>query len=253
MNNIKIKGTRNVRDLKEILEEHNIVLKNHLLRGASLYKLKKKGAETLKDEYKINMIIDLRTSGEVKEKPDKKIDGIEYVRLPIFDEAIQGLSHENKDKKIKRKDTIPNLVELYRNILTGECMENIKNAFKFIIDNLKTHNIFLHCTEGKDRTGIIAALFLLMLEVDKDIILDDYLYTNKVNNRRSIKYYWLVRIFYMSKKLATRLRNIFLAKEEYIDELFKQVDKYNNVDEYFSHEMNLSKDEVNKYKKALLA
>lgn len=37
--------------------------------------------------------------------------------------------------------------------------------------------VLLHCTAGKDRTGIGIALVLLALEVDPDVILNDYLLT----------------------------------------------------------------------------
>jgi hypothetical protein len=36
-----------------------------------------------------------------------------------------------------------------------------------------------HCTAGKDRTGVAAALILLALGVPRDVVLQDYLLTNK--------------------------------------------------------------------------
>ncbi|PHR59713.1 MAG: protein tyrosine phosphatase [Robiginitomaculum sp.] len=39
--------------------------------------------------------------------------------------------------------------------------------------------VLIHCAAGKDRTGILAALILNLLGVDPDIVMEDYLLTNK--------------------------------------------------------------------------
>jgi protein-tyrosine phosphatase len=38
--------------------------------------------------------------------------------------------------------------------------------------------LVFHCTAGKDRTGVAAALILLALGADKDVVMHDYLLTN---------------------------------------------------------------------------
>lgn len=37
--------------------------------------------------------------------------------------------------------------------------------------------VYFHCAAGKDRTGVVAALVLELLGVDRDVIVDDYLLT----------------------------------------------------------------------------
>lgn len=44
--------------------------------------------------------------------------------------------------------------------------------------------VLLHCTAGKDRTGVAAILILLALDVAEETILDDYMLTNEY--RRSL-------------------------------------------------------------------
>jgi protein-tyrosine phosphatase len=44
-----------------------------------------------------------------------------------------------------------------------------------------------HCTAGKDRTGIAAALLLSVLGVDDSVILDDYELTNIFRSNRRIE------------------------------------------------------------------
>ncbi|EPY39324.1 hypothetical protein AGDE_04604 [Angomonas deanei] len=43
--------------------------------------------------------------------------------------------------------------------------------------------ILFHCTAGKDRTGLMAALLLHALRVEEDTILEDYLLTNQLFRR----------------------------------------------------------------------
>ena len=51
-----------------------------------------------------------------------------------------------------------------------------KRMFRLLID--EPGGYLFHCTQGKDRTGIAAALILAALEVPEDVIRDDYLQTN---------------------------------------------------------------------------
>ena len=46
-----------------------------------------------------------------------------------------------------------------------------------IIANAKGATL-VHCTAGKDRTGVLVALALLILKVDEDLIKEDYMYSN---------------------------------------------------------------------------
>ena len=43
--------------------------------------------------------------------------------------------------------------------------------------------LLFHCTAGKDRTGLAAALLLLSLGVPRDVVMQDYLLTNQVYRR----------------------------------------------------------------------
>lgn len=45
-----------------------------------------------------------------------------------------------------------------------------------------------HCTAGKDRTGVAAALLLSVLGVEREVVLDDYELTNLYRSRRRIEF-----------------------------------------------------------------
>lgn len=67
--------------------------------------------------------------------------------------------------------------DLYR-LLINDCAERFAEFFQHLIESDAPS--VLHCTAGKDRTGIAAALVLLALGVPRETVLADYLLTNEL-------------------------------------------------------------------------
>lgn len=44
------------------------------------------------------------------------------------------------------------------------CLRNLPNAIKFISDNMANGPVLIHCRSGKDRTGLVMAALLIVLE-----------------------------------------------------------------------------------------
>ena len=124
-------------------------------------------------------VIDLRTIAERDEMPDRAC-GREYLPIPIFEkvnESIDGVSHEKK----KEQSLIPDMAVLY-----GIMMKQYADSFRRVLTAVLEHDyskgaVLWHCSEGKDRCGMTAALVLEALGVDRDTIMEDYLKTNLVN------------------------------------------------------------------------
>lgn len=53
-----------------------------------------------------------------------------------------------------------------------------RGVFEVLADNA-SYPVLLHCTAGKDRTGVITALLLSILGVDRDVIEADFAITNR--------------------------------------------------------------------------
>ena len=67
--------------------------------------------------------------------------------------------------------------ELYRALINDRA-DRFAELFEHLIDS-DAPSVF-HCTAGKDRTGIAAALVLLALGVSRDVVRADYLLTNEL-------------------------------------------------------------------------
>ena len=128
------------------------------------------------DLHGVSAVIDLRTPGEQREMPDQ-VCGREFLSLPLFDDAMAGISHEQETKN----QGIPDMAVLYGRLML-ECTASFRRVmFAVMTHDYNTGAVLWHCTEGKDRTGMTTALVLEALGVERDAIMEDYLKTNQIN------------------------------------------------------------------------
>ena len=109
---IKLQGVKNIRDFTEYGFQGYI-------RSAHLHDMTESDAESLLKDYKLRMVIDLRTGVEKNEQPDHVMEGVEYLHIPLFNESRVGISHE----KCTQQDMdmmMPDMPDLYRKIVTDE-------------------------------------------------------------------------------------------------------------------------------------
>ena len=161
----------NLRDLGGLIGDGGrSIRKGMLIRSADLSKAEKE------DLNGISAVIDLRTTRETEERPDLTYDA-ELLHIPIFDQITAGISHEKEAEERK----IPGMAGLY-DIMMRTCTGQIRKVMLAVMEHdYGTGAILWHCTEGKDRSGITAALVLEMLGVSRDVIMEDYLLTNMIN------------------------------------------------------------------------
>ena len=67
-------------------------------------------------------------------------------------------------------------------------------------------------TEGKDRCGLLSALLLSALGVNRGTILEDYLLTNEVNGPKSDMFYQKLLASGRTEAEAGAVRDVFLQK-----------------------------------------
>lgn len=251
MENIKFKKLKNTRDLGGIKVDGGVVKHKKFLRGPSLCNATKNDIEKLVKEYNLGVIIDLRTEMEREKKPDPEINSVTYLHMPIFNENIPGMTHESDENL---KDDLDKLnvdfTKMYKAILKEEkYLNEVSKIIKTIMNTDEDKSVLFHCSEGKDRTGIIAAIILFILGASKEDVLKDYYYTNVVNRKRANKYFFLVLCFKFSIKKAKIVKNLFLAKPEYINSALDVIFKdYGGVDNFIESGLKLDKEAVNTFK-----
>jgi protein-tyrosine phosphatase len=110
-----------------------------------------------------------------------KHDGIAVHSLPIEPVTmvvLRGMLAEGKP--LREAETVEVMRESYRNYVRQNTA-TYKTLFAHLLGD--SAPLVIHCTAGKDRTGFAAALILKALGVADDVIVEDYLLTNRFYKR----------------------------------------------------------------------
>ncbi|WP_230399060.1 tyrosine-protein phosphatase [Novisyntrophococcus fermenticellae] len=168
---LDIEGAFNVRELGGYKNSRGQTIQRQcFIRSGSLGGLTQRGIEALLD-YGVDCIIDLRSLMEAEKQPDilAKHDKIKYYHVPMLDNVQSNISSEISDM-------FPESLEaMYQGLIDNSYTE-LKRAFEIFSDT-QNNCVLFHCSAGKDRTGISAALLLGLAGVDYDTIAEDYSWT----------------------------------------------------------------------------
>ncbi len=150
----------------------------------------------------LRLVCDLRTPAEVKKMPDRfpGPGNAEYLHLPIhhgqYDPA-------DTFERIKKGD-IDWITEAF---MVSSYIQYIENSaalwaelFRRLADGASLPAVF-HCTGGKDRAGVGAALVLLALGIPEKTVIDDHGLSN-------------IYIAGVLKRIRTELRTVGVAMEK---------------------------------------
>ena len=172
---IPFKGAVNFRDLGgyETMDGRRTKW-GQIFRSDSLARLTATDQTVLKG-MGIRLVCDFRTPGEVENSPDRLPEGsgIGYLHLPVvhgeFD-SVKALERIKKgDISWLSKDFMVN--GYIRNVEEfGETWGRVLNR----MIEPESRPLVFHCTGGKDRAGVCAALFLLSLGVPEDTVVYDH-------------------------------------------------------------------------------
>ncbi|TMA34504.1 MAG: tyrosine-protein phosphatase [Deltaproteobacteria bacterium] len=167
---VTVEGCLNFRDLGGYPTADGGTLRwRQLFRADGLHALSPRGVATLRDEIALGDIIDLRSSAELA------LDGrgllerepIRFHHLPLFD---GGRAQRNPTADIA------SLADLYFGMIDF-AREPIAKVIT-VLARTRDPAVF-HCAAGKDRTGVISALVLSLLDVRDEVIVADYAATRE--------------------------------------------------------------------------
>jgi protein-tyrosine phosphatase len=169
---IPLQGSYNLRDTGGYPVGDSSTKWRKLFRSDSLQSLTDADRARLA-ELGIGSLIDLREDTEVKAAPNA-VDGtgITQVRNPVFAAGLYGDSTEKAGAASALKgQKPPELLGIYRWLL-AKAGSKLADAVR-LIANSGDRPILVHCTAGKDRTGLVTALSLSAAGVaDRDVVAD---------------------------------------------------------------------------------
>ncbi len=250
---IPLQGIKNIRDFGGIVNKYGkTIQKGLLIRSCSLHKITPKDAEILA-EIPITRILDLRTPSEREEKPDKAVRGAVSYALPVFSDAVMGISHEKKTTSLDLLKAMPDLADLYRIMVSQEeCVAALRTILQKILQNGEGA-VLWHCTEGKDRCGIVSALVLCLLDVDVDTVYHDYLLTKEAPSKRGIRSYRAVKYILRDREKAEKVKRLFSAEKEFLDAAFHEIVRlYGSVESFLQDVLNVTPEQKKAFQERVL-
>ncbi len=154
-----VEGVSNVRDVGGMPAEGGRIRSGVLVRSGQLSGATTAGAAALRES--VSHIVDLRDGEEVAAEPTE-IDGPDTTHLPLFLGSVRSFFEADTS-----------LDDLYLHLLE-ESGERLVAAIRIIAASKRT---LVHCTVGKDRTGVTVALALSAVGADREAVIADYALT----------------------------------------------------------------------------
>lgn len=242
---VDVDGARNFRDIGgwPVKDGSGYIRERTVFRSGHLSKLTPEGCARL-SELNIKATFDFRLDHELKKDGImQEIPGVTRYGYNLYENAIKNMDDLYKNL-IVFLDGEEGFAKGYMVILeSGKKL--IGDVFRYMIKELSIHErkaIAIHCTAGKDRTGVFVMTLLGLCGVDDEIIAKEYELTN-------------LGYFDFEKDLEKRARQVGVTVENMRSALsasvggmrltIKQVkEKYGSFEGYVRDGCGLSPEEI---------
>jgi protein-tyrosine phosphatase len=164
---LRLEGASNLRDLGGLIGSGGRPVRpGRIFRSDYIHLLSAADEAELVGRLGIRTVVDLRSEVEVAETPGAWVDqGIELLHTPLRIDL--DLLHDEED----------GLTRFYMGFLDPPDA-SMREAVAALLDAGR-HPLLIHCSAGKDRTGMTVALMLELLGVDREAIVADYTLTQE--------------------------------------------------------------------------
>jgi protein-tyrosine phosphatase len=179
---ISLEGGRNFRDLGGYQTTDGRTIKSgKLFRSGVLQHMTAADYEKV-DKLGIKTVVDFRAPEERASEPTMWAAG--DVHMMTFDYTMDFGQDENilarfADPALDGEGAEALMSQMYRGMT-----EEQKPHYSVMFSELSSSDnpLLFHCTAGKDRTGIAAALLLTALGVDRETVIQDYVLSEVINS-----------------------------------------------------------------------
>lgn len=185
---------------------------------------------------------------EVMTYPDHYDSRTQYFKIPILKRDltesttnVRNLAGRLTDKQAG----FHQMMRIYDQLITSSEVQQAYRQFIITLINADPGAILFHCSTGKDRTGVLAILLLVILGVPEEIVEKDYLESNwfsaiRINNRlneaksASDNFAYLKSIFDLST-----------VHEDYFHRAISIINRqYGGFNAYFHNQLGLSETQL---------
>ena len=225
---LPVDGAYNMRDLGGYPEAgHKHVKWKTFIRSGDLNKLTESDLAYLAS-LSIRTDIDFRSIQEKKVAADRIPATVtQYIPLSIEAGDMTDMAHFNLNN-------IPKILEQAYVYIIQNAQDTYREFFRIVSEERNTPLLF-HCSAGKDRTGIAAALLLGALGVDRKVIMEDYMLSAEYLKG---KYDAIVQAHPEFAPLTT-------VRKEYLEAAFQTIDSdYQGLENFLRNQLGADIDRL---------
>lgn len=217
---IRLEGAVNFRDLGGYRAADGRSIRwRTLFRADGLSRLTQPDRATIR-QLGIATVIDLRSSGELEggRFPVEEIP-VGFHHLPLIDQLPDREGFEL---------TPGMLAAQYRDMLADAAPE-IARVLGIVAER-HAHPVIVHCTAGKDRTGVLIAVLLGLLGVPDEVIIEDYALSAGAMEALRAK---LIERYPEGREVIERADELFSAHPSNMTELLEHIEaRYGTIEAY---------------------
>jgi protein-tyrosine phosphatase len=196
-------------------------------------------------ELGIRLVCDFRSGVEVADQPNRLPEHNPPVQI---NPALSGTALMPKEIETAIRSGNPDKLNFRQLLVDGNRFMAIEalDQYRALMRSLEREEcvpLLFHCTAGKDRTGVGAALILLVLGVPEETVMQDYLLTAAYTHDRVEKMLVGIRVDSSFRVDADEIRPIMSARREFLQAALDSMrDGYGTIDHYLEKALLLTRE-----------
>ncbi|MCD7768832.1 MAG: tyrosine-protein phosphatase [Oscillospiraceae bacterium] len=191
------------------------------------------------EEMGVYAVVDFRDVSEREREPDRTVPGAKNLHLPVVVDL--GTLFGIPMSQVTAVQAHEEFQMLYRYMAESEESGSAYAAFFSCLLQAAGRPVLFHCTQGKDRTGVGAALLMTALGYDRAAVETEYMLTNQVMERRMAA----LRARKATEAELAMAREVFLVFPENIALYFRCLEeKYGSTRAYLEKVIGLGPAEL---------
>ncbi|KPF81128.1 hypothetical protein IP78_05650 [Brevundimonas sp. AAP58] len=244
---VVLEGGFNLRDLGGLpAREGQVVRRGQLFRSAALSSLTETEIATLR-ALDLKLVVDLRSTRERLHRPSL---------LPVetwardYDNSEADLIRALREPGATAHEIRGRMSKTYADLIEEQA-ESISTLLRQIAQGRVP--ILFHCAAGKDRTGVVAALILTLLGVDRKDVEADYLHSQHALERILIDARAALAVAGLADIDEGVLAPVLGVESAYLQALFEAVEgRFGSVDGYVLDRLALTVADLDAIRERLL-
>ncbi len=224
-----------------------------LIRASALAHAHEKDLKVLLGDYQLRRVVDLRSEFERNQAPDeeKKLPGVTYAALPLFEGNAVGIANgagigdELRTIREISGNPFALVAGLYKKAFLEEPGISSFSTILAMILEAEEGSTLWHCSEGKDRTGLVAYLVEYALGVSEENRMADYLATNLFVRNAGSKLLDGLGMHHILQGIDADMEAMFFAHREYLHGAIDAVQEaYGSFARYMAEALDFGEDKA---------